>query len=355
MHQTRARHVLTIFDSCFSGSIFTTRAAQPSPVVNRATRLSVRQFISSGQAGQEVSNDGRFRGAFLAAITGADPRADQNGDGYILGSELGQYLYQEVSEFTNGLQTPQHGKLRAMGFNRGDYVFALPGRLEPSIELKYDPEVRRIQELLALLGYDPGSTKGIIEEKTRAAIRAFQQKSGLPADGQVSITLGWRLQELVTDQFESKAKEEQLRIEAEAKKQRQEELKTKQVELVKRIQKHLRELGCYRGPIDGKFETGSRDAWLSATKKVFSKAVMSIEDFNFLKKIGKSCRTAGQSNIKTQSSNTKKNKPSQKTNSKNSSLCLEARRKYNNCLALGGWSSSVVTLNCGDELPRKCR
>jgi len=61
-----SRHVLSIFDSCFAGTIFNTRAGLPSPVITRATVLPVRQFLTSGDVDQQVSDDGSFRELFLS-------------------------------------------------------------------------------------------------------------------------------------------------------------------------------------------------------------------------------------------------------------------------------------------------
>ncbi len=44
----------------------------------------------------------------------------------------------------------------------------------------------RVQRGLASLGYDPGPADGIMGGKTRAAIRAFQSKMGLPVTGEIS-------------------------------------------------------------------------------------------------------------------------------------------------------------------------
>ena len=49
--------------------------------------------------------------------------------------------------------------------------------------------VAAIQRALARLGYDPGSADGVLGPKTRAAIRAFQAKAGLPEDGRLSERL----------------------------------------------------------------------------------------------------------------------------------------------------------------------
>lgn len=68
MREARARHMLAVFDSCFSGGVFETTRSAVSPSVGRALELPVRQMISSGQADQAVSDDGKFRRLFVDAL-----------------------------------------------------------------------------------------------------------------------------------------------------------------------------------------------------------------------------------------------------------------------------------------------
>ncbi len=56
-------------------------------------------------------------------------------------------------------------------------------------------QVRELQRLLASYGYDTGGIDGVVGSKTRAAIRGFQQRHGLPADGHPSIVVLRRLQQ----------------------------------------------------------------------------------------------------------------------------------------------------------------
>lgn len=49
--------------------------------------------------------------------------------------------------------------------------------------------VREAQQLLGQLGYDAGGADGVAGQRTRTAIRAFQQDSGLPATGAISADL----------------------------------------------------------------------------------------------------------------------------------------------------------------------
>ena len=48
-----------------------------------------------------------------------------------------------------------------------------------------DPQVRTVQQLLAAKGYELGEADGIMGEATVGAVRAFQENSGLLADGEV--------------------------------------------------------------------------------------------------------------------------------------------------------------------------
>lgn len=48
-----------------------------------------------------------------------------------------------------------------------------------------DPQVRTVQQLLAAKGYEPGEADGIMGEATVGAVRAYQENSGLLADGEV--------------------------------------------------------------------------------------------------------------------------------------------------------------------------
>ncbi|MCG6939731.1 MAG: lytic murein transglycosylase [Thiohalocapsa sp.] len=55
-----------------------------------------------------------------------------------------------------------------------------PGNPEPGLN---PADMAALQHRLAERGYDIGDTDGILGEKTRAAVRAEQQRLGLPADG----------------------------------------------------------------------------------------------------------------------------------------------------------------------------
>ena len=124
VRQAEAKHAYAVFDACFAGTVFDSQRALPPVAITRATTLPVRQFLTSGDAGQAVSDDGTFRELFIRALRGEE-RADANGDGYVTASEIGLFLGARVTNLTRARQTPRYGKLRDKGYDRGDFVFAV--------------------------------------------------------------------------------------------------------------------------------------------------------------------------------------------------------------------------------------
>jgi len=115
-----ARHVLFMFDSCFSGTIFKSRSLPGAPsYINNMTAKPVRMFITAGDAGQEVPAKSVFTPIFVNALRRG--LGDLNRDGYISGTELGLYLQTEVAKYSK--QTPQFGKISDYELSQGDFVF----------------------------------------------------------------------------------------------------------------------------------------------------------------------------------------------------------------------------------------
>jgi peptidoglycan hydrolase-like protein with peptidoglycan-binding domain len=52
-----------------------------------------------------------------------------------------------------------------------------------------DNAIAKVQQRLALLGYDPGSRSGQLDEGTRSAIMIFEMDRGLPMQGKISKAL----------------------------------------------------------------------------------------------------------------------------------------------------------------------
>ncbi|MCK4308202.1 caspase family protein [candidate division WOR-3 bacterium] len=118
--QIEAKHALFVFDSCFSGTIFKTKALPKLPPhISDLTSHPVRQFISAGSAGQEVPAHSVFVPSFIRALRGD---ADLDSDGYVTGTELGMYLHKKILSYETG-QTPQYGKIKDPDLDEGDFVF----------------------------------------------------------------------------------------------------------------------------------------------------------------------------------------------------------------------------------------
>ena len=119
--EIEAKHVLFVFDSCFSGTVFKTKARPraENAYIRDVIAKPVRQFIAAGDADQEVPAKSIFTPLFIRGLEG---EADYTGDGYVTGSELGLYLTQTLSKYTSD-QTPQYGKIRDVDLDRGDIVF----------------------------------------------------------------------------------------------------------------------------------------------------------------------------------------------------------------------------------------
>jgi hypothetical protein len=119
--QIRSKHVLMVFDSCFSGAIFQMVRARPSPYIQEKVSYPVRQFITAGREDEQVPDKSVFKDVFIQSIK--DGFADLNQDSYITGEELGSYLQEKVTNYSRKAQHPQFGKINNPKLDKGDFVF----------------------------------------------------------------------------------------------------------------------------------------------------------------------------------------------------------------------------------------
>lgn len=119
--QIKSKHALFLFDACFSGSVFSMSRAIPQ-VISYKTKEPVRQFITSGNASETVPDKSIFRAQFISALQG---EADANKDGFITGTELGEFLQTTVVNYSYNAQHPQYGKIRDPHLDKGDFVFVV--------------------------------------------------------------------------------------------------------------------------------------------------------------------------------------------------------------------------------------
>jgi formylglycine-generating enzyme required for sulfatase activity len=132
-----ANHALFLFDSCFSGTIFKTRALRKrGPTLARSMSIQVRQFITAGSANQEVPAKSVFLPLFIDGING---EADFTNDGYVTGSELGMFLSSNVPKYKN--QNPEYGKIKDYELSQGDFIFMAPKKRQKNSSFTFNDNV----------------------------------------------------------------------------------------------------------------------------------------------------------------------------------------------------------------------
>jgi hypothetical protein len=124
LRQVESRHVLVVLNAAVGPTILRSVRALPPPPVTSEAMQPARQIIVSGDAGQAVADDGRFRDLFVAALEGRDG-ADANGDGYLTAREIGRHVTDRIAVATQGRQTPRYGILADDGPAMGDFIFTL--------------------------------------------------------------------------------------------------------------------------------------------------------------------------------------------------------------------------------------
>ena len=133
-----ANHVLFVFDSCFSGTLFKQRSSTtPSKYIVDVADKPVRQFLTAGDADEKVPGKSIFTPLFIRALNGEADTINQ--DGYVTGNELGNYLRQNLREY-NKQQTPQFGTILDPELDQGDIVFRSLNKLNFSNLLSQEPE-----------------------------------------------------------------------------------------------------------------------------------------------------------------------------------------------------------------------
>ena len=125
----QSKHVLMVFDSCFSGAIFRSRDLTPSPYIREQVAEPVRAFIAAGRENERVPDQSVFKTCLIQGLV--DRYADLNNDGFITGEELGLYLKKEVVNYTRGAQHPHFGRINNPKLDKGDFVFAGVTVFEP--------------------------------------------------------------------------------------------------------------------------------------------------------------------------------------------------------------------------------
>jgi tetratricopeptide (TPR) repeat protein len=129
--QTKAKHVLMVFDSAFSGSLFQTKGSAPEPTgiefdgVRKMLGRPMRYYITAGRQNEEVSADSTFAKLLLRGLRG---EADVHHQGIISAEELGSYLYHEVPRYSQRPQTPQYASIANATLSEGQFFFLIVGK-----------------------------------------------------------------------------------------------------------------------------------------------------------------------------------------------------------------------------------
>ncbi len=137
----RSKHVLMAFDSCFSGAIFQTVRAKPSPYIQEKTSYPVRQFMTAGMENEQVPDKSVFKDLFIQGLN--EGYADLNQDSYITGEEIGAYLQENVINYSRKAQHPQFGKINNPFLDKGDFVFVKSKKEELTLALM---KVKRLEQ-----------------------------------------------------------------------------------------------------------------------------------------------------------------------------------------------------------------
>ena len=192
----RSKHVLFMFDSCFSGTVLNLRDRVAPSAISDKVRYPVRQFITAGRANEAVPDRSVFKEAFLDMLEGKD--REPIPDGYLTGEELGLYLKSKVPEY-NPMQHPQYGKIRDPRLDKGDFVFVLAGSGGAVIEEPIRPGMKATLRIRAnvsgariyLDGVGTGLTPITIQTIQPGRYKVKVVKEGyVPYEERVSVSPG---------------------------------------------------------------------------------------------------------------------------------------------------------------------
>ncbi|MGD8521242.1 MAG: DUF1566 domain-containing protein [Desulfobacterales bacterium] len=168
----RSKHVLMVFDSCFSGAIFTMVRTAPSDYIEEKIDAPVREFITAGRENEQVPDRSVFKICFIQGIKHG--YADVNRDGYVTGEELGAYLEENVINYSRKAQHPQFGKINNPKLDKGDFVFVLnrsvPESESNTIASELEAEKQRLAEEAAQIAQERQELeklKALIEQRKK--------------------------------------------------------------------------------------------------------------------------------------------------------------------------------------------
>lgn len=184
----KSKHVLFIFDSCFSGTILNLREQVTPKAIDDVVRYPVRQFITAGRADEPVPDRSVFKRLFIDILEGKVEEPIK--DGYLTGEELGLYLKSKVPEYYRE-QHPQYGKIRDPNLDKGDFVFVIE---KPIFE---QPE-QVVSGITGSLELSVPDDSKIFVDDTRYYSRKIQLTPG-PYILKISVPDSWKQQDFSTE------------------------------------------------------------------------------------------------------------------------------------------------------------
>ena len=124
------------------------------------------------------------------------------------------------------------------------------------VQQRADTLIRAIQEELRRNGYRPGPADGMPGTRTRNAIRAYQKKAGMPADGMATKELLEHLRSSATQAAAVTSGSTNI----ESPRRAVPEQRSGHDDLVSAVQRELRVRGYLAGALDGVVGSGTRSA-----------------------------------------------------------------------------------------------
>jgi Caspase domain len=127
-----AQQVLIVFDSCFSGTVFSVRSPSENQKLTQSEiakllRLPVREFISAGDENEKIPAHSPIPQLFLNAIAGD---ADTYHLGVVTAQQIADYLWVKTRQ--TGI-SPRAGKLPGGVYDRGEFVFRVGLSKDPMV------------------------------------------------------------------------------------------------------------------------------------------------------------------------------------------------------------------------------
>ncbi|MDV4159217.1 caspase family protein [Rhizobium brockwellii] len=187
----KVRHAFFALEACRAGEVILSMG-EPAPnpqgyILSKEILRSSREFLTAGNADQDVPAKGEFSKLLVSGMTQADD--EKTGDRFVTGSEMMTYVINKMPNLNPG-QNPQAGDLVQ---KHGDFIFGraetdapeLPVERETlsnnSTQIDLPPDVAASMSVILHVG----NTQGI--EGARK-VRALLAKYGVPTKAIVPIS-----------------------------------------------------------------------------------------------------------------------------------------------------------------------